>query len=108
MLGALVRRIDAAQPDERNAAVLADALAEATRASYAAVGEPVEGTILTVCRAASEAATALLRERARGPVQPGASSTAAAAAREAWSARPTSCRRCATPGWSTPVAAGCA
>ena len=60
MLGALVRRIGAADPQERNAAVLAGALAEATTASYAAVGTPVEGTMLTVCRAASEAATALL------------------------------------------------
>jgi DAK2 domain fusion protein YloV len=62
MLGALVRRIDAAEPQERNGAVLAGALAEATKASYAAVGTPVEGTMLTVCRAASEAAQALLEQ----------------------------------------------
>ena len=43
-------------PGERNAAVMVDAMAEATEASYAAVGTPVEGTILTVARAASDAA----------------------------------------------------
>jgi DAK2 domain fusion protein YloV len=58
MLGAIARRMAAATPEERNASVMADALHCATEASYAAVGEPVEGTMLTVCRAASEAAQA--------------------------------------------------
>src|SRR5687768_13354807 len=48
MLGALAGRIARATPDERTAGVVADALREATDASYAAVGEPVEGTMLTV------------------------------------------------------------
>ncbi|GAB2450371.1 DAK2 domain-containing protein [Nocardioides hungaricus] len=56
MLGALVRRIGRADPRERNAQVMAAALRCAADASYAAVGTPVEGTMLTVIRAAAEAA----------------------------------------------------
>ncbi|GEP36898.1 dihydroxyacetone kinase [Nocardioides psychrotolerans] len=59
MLGAIARRIATSKPEERNARVMADALHDATEASYAAVGRPVEGTMLTVARAASEAALAL-------------------------------------------------
>jgi hypothetical protein len=58
MLGAFAQRIAARGPGERNAVVMAEALTRASDASYAAVGEPVEGTILTVARAAAEAATA--------------------------------------------------
>jgi DAK2 domain fusion protein YloV len=43
---------------ERRAQTIAAAMASATDASYAAVGTPVEGTILTVARAASDAALA--------------------------------------------------
>lgn len=56
MIGALARRMVHAGPDERRAEVMADALRQATEASYAAVGEPVEGTMLTVIRAAAEGA----------------------------------------------------
>ena len=42
--------------DAADGATLAEALAEASRASYQAVMEPVEGTILTVAREAAEAA----------------------------------------------------
>src|SRR3954463_8465402 len=56
MLGAIARRLARAEAGERNAEVMADALLRAADASYAAVGEPVEGTILTVIRAASDAA----------------------------------------------------
>ncbi len=81
MLGASVRRIAAATPQEVNAEVIADALRQASAASYTAVGEPVEGTMLTVLRAAAEAA-------AVQAAKPGARSSdvlteAAAAAREA-------------------------
>ncbi|MBU2698665.1 DAK2 domain-containing protein [Pimelobacter sp. 30-1] len=81
MLGAAARRIAGATPEERNATVMADALREASVASYAAVGEPVEGTMLTVLRAAADAGTA-------AAALPGARSAdvlteAAAAAREA-------------------------
>ncbi|GAA3674394.1 DAK2 domain-containing protein [Nocardioides ginsengisoli] len=55
MLGAAARRIAAATPGERNAVVMAEALRHASEASYAAVGEPVEGTMLTVMRAAADA-----------------------------------------------------
>ncbi|WP_139981876.1 DAK2 domain-containing protein [Nocardioides litoris] len=58
MLGAVARRIARATPEEPNATVMAEALHEATEASYRAVGEPVEGTMLTVSRAASDAARA--------------------------------------------------
>ena len=68
MLGAIVAPPRPARgADERNAAVVAEAMQQATDASYAAVGTPVEGTILTVARAASEAA---LRAR-RGGRRPG-------------------------------------
>jgi DAK2 domain fusion protein YloV len=60
MLRAIVRRIASARPEERNAAVMVDALRRATEASYAAVGTPVEGTMLSVCRAAADATEELL------------------------------------------------
>ncbi|GAA4690623.1 DAK2 domain-containing protein [Nocardioides conyzicola] len=86
MLRAIGRRISQARPDERSAAVMAAALVCATDASYAAVGTPVEGTILTVSRAASEAA-------AKVAADPGARSrdvftAAAAAARDALARTP--------------------
>lgn len=86
MLGAVVRRIAHATASERNAEIMADALHRATEASYAAVGEPVEGTMLTVARAASEAARARAAEpgtRARDVF-----TAAAAAAREALARTP--------------------
>ncbi|MCH1868648.1 DAK2 domain-containing protein [Nocardioides sp. CFH 31398] len=68
----------------RPGSVLARAMAAAVEASYAAVGEPVEGTILTVARAASEAATeAATTGGVRRVV-----ADAAAAAREALSHTP--------------------
>jgi hypothetical protein len=86
MLGAIARRISRSAPDERNALVMADALVQATDASYAAVGTPVEGTMLTVSRAASEAAAAAAKDpgvRARDVF-----TVAAAAAREALARTP--------------------
>jgi DAK2 domain fusion protein YloV len=61
--------------------VFAEGMGRATEAAYAAVGVPVEGTILTVARAASEAAlkTAGVPDRRLGHVI----RAAAAAAREA-------------------------
>jgi DAK2 domain fusion protein YloV len=86
MLGALASTIATAPADERNASIMARALREATEGAYAAVGTPVEGTILTVIRAAAEAA----EERA---AQDGARArdvfaAAAAAAREALARTP--------------------
>ncbi|AIY18249.1 DAK2 domain-containing protein [Pimelobacter simplex] len=81
MLGAAARRIAAATPEQRNATVMAEALREASVASYAAVGEPVEGTMLTVLRAAAEAgAEAAAADGARSA---DVLTAAAAAAREA-------------------------
>src|SRR6187551_3273692 len=56
LVGALLRRIGRAGPGDRSAAVFAEGMALATDAAYSAVGRPVEGTILSVARAASEAA----------------------------------------------------
>jgi DAK2 domain fusion protein YloV len=86
MLGALATTIASATGEERNASIMARALREATESAYAAVGTPVEGTILTVVRAAAEAA----EERAG---QDGARArdvfaSAAAAAREALARTP--------------------
>ena len=96
MLGAVATTIAGATAEERNASIMARALREATEGAYAAVGTPVEGTILTVIRAAAEAAEA----RAE---QPGARARdvfadAAAAAREALARTPDQ----HTPGVSTP------
>ena len=81
LIGALLKRIAEAGPDDRSAAVFAEGMERATLASYAAVGEPVEGTILTVARAASDAALRVAEhpERRLGHVI----AAAAAAAREA-------------------------
>jgi DAK2 domain fusion protein YloV len=58
LIGALLRRMGQAAPEDRSAQVFADGMVLATEAAYAAVGVPVEGTILSVARAASEAAVA--------------------------------------------------
>jgi DAK2 domain fusion protein YloV len=86
MLGAIARRIGRADPDERNAHVMADAIRRASDASYAAVGTPVEGTMLTVTRAAAEAAA----EVAKGPDARARDvfAAAAAAARDALARTP--------------------
>ncbi|MEZ0578814.1 DAK2 domain-containing protein [Nocardioides sp. MH1] len=81
MMGAIARRIAAATDDDRNAEVMAEALRRATEASYAAVGEPVEGTMLTVARAASDAAAEAVKDPAARTAD--VLRTAAAAAREA-------------------------
>ncbi len=57
LVGALFKHVAAATEEDRSATVLAEALTVATEAGYAAVGRPVEGTVLSVARAASEAAT---------------------------------------------------
>ena len=81
MLGAIARRISSATGEDRNAEVMAEALRQATEASYAAVGEPVEGTMLTVARAASDAAVAAVKDPAARTSD--VLRAAAAAAREA-------------------------
>jgi DAK2 domain fusion protein YloV len=58
MLGAYAARLRRTSAAERGARVVAEGMQQATDASYAAVARPVEGTILTVARAASDAAIA--------------------------------------------------
>jgi DAK2 domain fusion protein YloV len=57
LIGALFKRMGQGGPEDRSAALMADGFALATEAAYAAVGNPVEGTMLTVARAAAEAAS---------------------------------------------------
>jgi uncharacterized protein len=86
MLGAFAQRVAGREPGERNATVMAQAMTRASDASYAAVGEPVEGTILTVARAAAEAGAARAGDadaRARDVM-----AAAAQAAREALARTP--------------------
>ncbi len=58
MLRAYVAHLAGADADAPRARTIAAAMSAATDASYAAVGTPVEGTILSVARAASDAALA--------------------------------------------------
>lgn len=96
MLQAAVARLGSAGPDERTAQVVAQALDAAATAGYGAVGEPVEGTMLTVLRVAADAALAVLD-------RPGARSgdvyaAAAAAARAALLRTPDQLRALAEAG----------
>jgi hypothetical protein len=82
LVGAFFKRlISPPTVDEPDAVSLAEAMAAATEAAYAAVGTPVEGTILTVARAASDAAR-VAAARSDATV-PRVVSTAVAAAQEA-------------------------
>jgi DAK2 domain fusion protein YloV len=62
LVGALLRRIAQGSPEDRSAEVFADGMVLATEAAYAAVGEPVEGTILSVARAATIAAVSRAKD----------------------------------------------
>jgi uncharacterized protein len=86
LVGAFVRRVAVSGADERSAVVFADGMALATEASYAAVGQPVEGTILSVAKAAADAAreAAAVERHAIGHVI----RAATAAAREALARTP--------------------
>ncbi|WP_210438258.1 DAK2 domain-containing protein [Nocardioides xinjiangensis] len=85
MLRAYVRHLAGAEVADRPAETIAAAMAEATEASYAAVGTPVEGTILSVSRAASDAA---LEAAGRGVRTREVFTAAAAAARAALARTP--------------------
>lgn len=67
LLGALVSRMRKATPDERKSVVLAEAFRDGSLASYAAVGTPVEGTILSVMKAAADAAMAVAPNDSSAP-----------------------------------------
>ena len=58
IMGAVLRHIAAASPTDEYAGVVATALNSAAEAAYAAVGDPQEGTMLTVWREAAHAAAA--------------------------------------------------
>lgn len=57
LIGALFRTMASSSPDDRSASVFAAGMVAASDAAYAAVGRPAEGTILSVARAAAEAAS---------------------------------------------------
>ena len=65
LVGAFCKRLAEAGPDDRSAVVFAEGMAAASEASYAAVGRPVEGTILSVAKAASEAAAQAAADEAK-------------------------------------------
>ncbi len=69
MLGSFARRLAAAAPTDPRARVMAQAIIDAADGAYRAVGTPVEGTILTVARAAAEAVTPYAGERPSGPAE---------------------------------------
>ena len=67
MLRAYVGHLAGPDAESAGAQTIAAAMGEATDASYAAVGAPVEGTILSVARAASDAALAAAEPRGARP-----------------------------------------
>lgn len=89
MLSGIAECLATSTGADRNAVVMAGALRKATDASYAAVGEPVEGTMLTVARSAAEAAEQLVGSDREPPVRARDVFTVAArAAREALARTP--------------------
>ncbi|MEU0316336.1 DAK2 domain-containing protein [Nocardioides sp. NPDC006273] len=87
MIGALLRRLVQATEEERTATVFADALRKAGNAAYAAVGEPQEGTMLSVLSAAADAAVACVESDGSARTRD-VMSAAAGAAREALARTP--------------------
>ena len=88
LVGAFLKRLGPTAGAEDGpvlAEALAEALSEATVAAYAAVGEPVEGTVLSVARAAADAA-----QEVAGTAEVGTVATAVVAAAEAALVRTTS------------------
>ncbi len=87
LVGALLRRLVGAAPDESASEAFARGMTAATEAAYAAVGEPVEGTMLTVARAASDEATRVVDDDPAVPVDR-VLAAASRAAREALARTP--------------------
>ena len=106
MLRAFVRHLAAATAEDRRADVMATAMSAATDASYAAVGTPVEGTILSVARAASEAALEAAGSRRHAPARSCRPPPGPPGWR--WRGRPSSSRCWPRRVWSTRVVAACA
>lgn len=89
MLSGIAECLSTSTGADRNAVVMAGALRQATDASYAAVGEPVEGTMLSVARSAAEAAEELVGSDREPPARARDVFTVAArAAREALARTP--------------------
>ncbi|TQL69459.1 hypothetical protein FB381_3366 [Nocardioides albertanoniae] len=86
IIGALLRRLAQGLDQERAAAVFADALRNAANAAYAAVGEPQEGTMLSVLRAAADEAETCVEDETAHTRD--VMSAAAGAARDALSHTP--------------------
>jgi DAK2 domain fusion protein YloV len=86
LVGAMLKRLSEAGPGDRSAAIFAEAMVQATEAGYAAVGSPVEGTILSVAKAASQAASEAADDKSKRLGQ--IFSAAASAAREALARTP--------------------
>ncbi len=86
LIGALLRRMGQGGPADRSASLMAEGFALASDAAYAAVGNPVEGTMLSVAKAAAVAAA----EKAEDPEAHlgDVLRSAAAAAREALARTP--------------------
>jgi len=64
LIGALFRRIGQSTPEDRAALVFAEGMQLASDAAFAAVGTPVEGTILSVARASAAAALGAAKDPA--------------------------------------------
>jgi DAK2 domain fusion protein YloV len=89
LVGALVKHLlgcGGLDTEHGRATALAEAMVSATEAGYVAVGNPVEGTILSVARAASEAAVRAARDDQASVG--GVVAASAAAARRAVEATP--------------------
>ena len=84
LVGALLRRVASAVDEGLPlgpARTFAEGMVEATEAAYAAVGQPVEGTMLTVARAASDEAVRAVDRAPDGTVEELLEATALAARR---------------------------
>jgi len=81
---------------------VAEALSTAAKGAYEAVGNPVEGTILTVVRRAAEGAVAAGDAPLVDVLE-----SALAAGRRRWPRPPTSCPCSLPPVWSTQAAPAC-
>lgn len=96
MIRAAASRLGSATRDERHALVVAESLRMAADAAYAAVGTPVEGTMLTVARAAADGALERCEDAEARTADVVAA--AAAAAREALEATPSQLQALADAG----------
>jgi hypothetical protein len=103
ILSQVLRGLAESMPGDPDGAALAKALARAAELAWTAVAEPVEGTMLSVVRAAGRGRRpAPVTRSPRSPGPPPAAPPARS------TAPPSSCRCWPGPAWSTPAAAACA